>query len=188
MTVLDRVINRTVVRERRAAEPCELCGAPLAGAHAHLYAEQQEHLLCACRACALLFERGGASLGRFQLVPDRRIRLTGPADLGIPVGLAFFVLRPDGVVLAHYPSPVGATRWELDVDVWARITGQYEPLRSMRPGVEAFLVAVVRGMDERWLVPIDDCHRLVALVRGEWKGMSGGQELWTRLARFFAEL
>jgi hypothetical protein len=43
-------------------------------------------------------------------------------------------------------------------------------------------------MDERWLVPIDDCHRLVALVRQEWTGMSGGQRLWDRIAAFFAEL
>ncbi|GAA1017441.1 hypothetical protein Aple_032630 [Acrocarpospora pleiomorpha] len=190
MSVLERVINRTVRRERQAPEPCELCGAPLSGAHAHLLEDRHERLLCACRACALLFERGAAGLGRFRLVPDRRVRITGPppADLGIPVGLAFFVLKADGVVVAHYPSPVGATRWDLDPGAWERVTGRYEPLGSMRPGVEAFLVAVVRGMDERWLVPIDDCHRLVALVRGEWKGMSGGTELWTRLEQFFAEL
>ncbi|WP_246238690.1 DUF5947 family protein [Acrocarpospora corrugata] len=185
------MINRTVVRTRQAPEPCELCGAPLRAAHDHILEEhREEQLLCACRPCALLFERGAASLGRFQLVPDRRVRLTGPplADLGVPVGLAFFVRKPDGPVVAHYPSPVGATRWDLDAATWARLTTEYEQLSSMRPAVEAFLVAVVRGMDERWLVPIDDCHRLVALVRGEWKGMSGGQQLWTRIARFFAEL
>ncbi|WP_214107874.1 DUF5947 family protein [Acrocarpospora catenulata] len=188
--MLERVINRTVTRRRRAAEPCELCGAPLADAHSHLLSERDGQLLCACRACKLLFERGGAGLGRFQLVPDRRVRLAGPPpqDLGIPVGLAYFVKNPDDVVVAHYPSPAGPTRWELDPATWERLTGQYEPLRAMRPRLEAFLVAVVRGMDERWLVPIDDCHRLVALVRAEWKGMSGGQELWTRLSTFFAEL
>ncbi|GIH23247.1 hypothetical protein Aph01nite_15570 [Acrocarpospora phusangensis] len=188
--MLQQVINRTVVRTRQAPEPCELCGAPLAGVHAHLLEERHKQLLCACRPCALLFERGGAGLGRFQLVPDRRIQLTGPppADLGVPVGLAFFVPQPDGSVLAHYPSPAGATRGDLDAEIWANLVGQYEPLRSIRPEVEAFLVAAVRGLDERWLVPIDDCHRLVALVRGEWKGMSGGPELWARLPRFFAEL
>ncbi|GAA4536348.1 DUF5947 family protein [Nonomuraea ferruginea] len=190
---LGRVVNRPVARRRRAAEPCELCGEPLQGEHAHLLEERKEQVLCACRACALLFERGEGGeggLGRFRLVPNRRIRLTGPppSELGVPVGLAFFVRRADGTVLANYPSPVGATRWEVDTAAWERLVGRYGELESMRTSVEAFLVAIVRGMDERWLVPIDDCHRLVALVRQEWTGMSGGQRLWDRIAAFFAEL
>ncbi|MFG1948183.1 DUF5947 family protein [Nonomuraea sp. NPDC048826] len=187
---LGRVINRPVARRRRAAEPCELCGAPLPGEHAHLLEERKEQVFCACRACALLFEQGETGPGRFRLVPHRRVRLTGPppSELGVPVGLAFFVRRSDGTVTAHYPSPAGATRWEVDSAAWERLAVRYAELGSMRPVVEAFLVAIVRGLDERWLVPIDDCHRLVALVRQEWTGMSGGQRLWDRIAAFFAEL
>jgi hypothetical protein len=186
---LGRVLDRPVARPR-AAEPCELCGEPLPDRHAHLLEERKDLVLCACRACALLFERGETGPGRFRLVPHRRVRLTGPlpSELGVPVGLAFLVRQSDGTVVAHYPSPVGATRWEVDPAAWDRLVGRYEELRSMRPAVEAFLVAIVRGMDERWLVPIDDCHRLVALVRREWTGMSGGPRLWERIAAFFAEL
>ncbi|MEV4470116.1 DUF5947 family protein [Nonomuraea salmonea] len=186
---LGRVVRRPV-GGRRAAEPCELCGEPLRDTHAHLLEERKDLVLCACRACALLFEHGTNGPGRFLLVPDRRLRLTGPppSELGVPVGLAFFVRRSDGTVVAHYPSPVGATRWDVDTDAWERLAGHYAELASMRPAVEAFLVAVVRGLDERWVVPIDDCHRLVALVRQEWTGMSGGPQLWDRIAAFFAEL
>lgn len=188
-SALARVVNRQVAR-RRAAEPCELCGEPLPADHAHLLEERKDQVLCACRACALLFERSEAALGKFRLVPSRRIRLTGPppSELGVPVGLAFFVRKADGAVLAHYPSPVGATRWEVDGEAWERLTGRYPELQTMESSVEAFLVAIVRGLDERWLVPIDVCHRLVALVREEWTGMSGGQRLWDRIGTFFAEL
>ncbi|MFG1697651.1 DUF5947 family protein [Nonomuraea sp. NPDC049309] len=188
-SALGRVLGRPVA-QRRAAEPCELCGEPLPGAHAHLLEERKDLLLCACRACALLFEHGEGAPGRFLLVPDRRLRLSGPSpsELGVPVGLAFFVRGSDGAVVAHYPSPAGATRWEVDAAAWDRLASRHEELASMRPAVEAFLVAMVRGMDERWLVPIDDCHRLVALVRREWTGMSGGQRLWDRIATFFADL
>ena len=41
-----------------------------------------------------------------------------PAELGVPVGLAFFVLADDGAVVAHYPSPIGATEWDVDADAW----------------------------------------------------------------------
>ncbi|WP_406673903.1 DUF5947 family protein [Nonomuraea sp. N2-4H] len=188
-TALGRVMERPVAR-RRAAEPCELCGEPLPGEHAHLLEERKDLLLCACRACALLFEHGEGAPGRFLLVPDRRVRLAGPSpsELGVPVGLAFFVRGSGGTVVAHYPSPAGATRWEVEADAWDRLASRHAELASIRPAVEAFLVAMVRGMDERWLVPIDDCHRLVALVRREWTGMSGGQRLWDRIAAFFAEL
>jgi hypothetical protein len=37
-------------------------------------------------------------------------------------------------------------------------------------------------------VPIDDCYRLVALIRQEWRGLSGGTTVWPAVDRFFTEL
>jgi hypothetical protein len=37
-------------------------------------------------------------------------------------------------------------------------------------------------------VPIDDCYRLVALIRTRWRGLTGGREVWEELARFFDDL
>ncbi|GAA4155397.1 DUF5947 family protein [Actinomadura keratinilytica] len=175
---------------RGSGERCDLCGAGVPDAHAHLLDERQDHLLCACRACGLLFEREAAGRGHYLLVPDRRVRLSGvpAAELGVPVGLAFFVRGTDGAVRAHYPSPAGATRCEVDPGRWRRVAEACEPLRSMRPAVEALLVNTVRGADEQWLVPIDECYRLVAVVRGSWKGLSGGREVWPEIDRFFAGL
>ena len=36
------------------------------------------------------------------------------------------------------------------------------------------------------LVPIDDCFSLVTLVRKEWRGLSGGTDVWPKIDGFFA--
>jgi hypothetical protein len=109
-----------------------------------------------------------------------------PTDaLGIPVGLAFFVRGPDGVVVAHYPSPMGATRWEVDPQAWQRVVTACPTLADLAPEVEALLVNTARGAEQRWLVPIDECYRLVAVVKTYWRGLSGGGQVWTEIEAFF---
>jgi hypothetical protein len=61
-------------------------------------------------------------------------------------------------------------------------------LGTLAPDVEALLVNTARGAQHHWLVPIDDCLRLVAVVRQTWKGLSGGNQVWPAVERFFAEL
>jgi uncharacterized protein DUF5947 len=188
---LGRVVRRAAGRDADAATRCELCAAPVARAHRHVLDERGDELLCACRACALLFESEAAGRGHYRLVPDRRIRLDGlsPADLGVPVSLVFFVrAAAGGAVLAHYPSPAGATRAEVDPAAWERAARRCEPLRSIRPAVEAVLINTIRGNDERWLVPVDECYRLVGIVRRDWRGLSGGRQVWPEIDRFFREL
>ena len=58
----------------------------------------------------------------------------------------------------------------------------------MQADVEALLVNRARGDRRYWLVPIDDCYRLVGVIRTRWKGLSGGNEVWTEIDRFFDEL
>jgi hypothetical protein len=45
-----------------------------------------------------------------------------------------------------------------------------------------------RGARRQWLVPIDDCYRLVAVIRTSWRGFSGGREVWLEIERFFETL
>ncbi|SFD79242.1 DUF5947 family protein [Streptomyces aidingensis] len=174
------------------AERCGLCAAPAEDEHRHLLDTTDGELLCACRACALLFTRDAAARGKHLLVPRRRVRLPGPPpgrELGVPVGLAFFVPHPDGTVLAHYPSPAGATRWELDPEVWRAAVCRRPALGTIRAGVEALLADTVPGgADQHWIVPVDDCFRLVGVVRQEWRGLSGGTRIRPAIARFFDEL
>ncbi|MEV5175426.1 DUF5947 family protein [Streptomyces flaveolus] len=176
--------------ERDGPERCDLCAEAVPEEHRHLYAADREELLCACGACAVLFAGDGAGGGRYLLVPSRRVRLapvdTGP--LGVPVGLVFFVPRADGSVTAQGPSPAGAMRWEVEAGRWTQMCAACPPLATMAPEVEALLVNTVRGQDHHWIVPVDDCFRMVALVRREWRGLAGGGRVWPALERFFAEL
>jgi len=41
---------------------------------------------------------------------------------------------------------------------------------------------------ETFLVPIDDCYRLVGEVRRHWQGINGGDLVWRRIEAFFGEL
>ena len=39
-----------------------------------------------------------------------------------------------------------------------------------------------------YLVPIDQCFRLVGIIRMHWKGFTGGTAVWEEIDRFFADL
>jgi hypothetical protein len=187
---LARVIQRGRCRREQAAERCDLCSVPVPGPHRHLLDTERDEVLCTCQPCSLLFVDETASRGHYRLVPRRRMRLDGISvrALGVPVGLAFFVPHDDGAVIAHYPSPLGATQWEIGTGVWQQAVRSCPPLGGLQPEVEALLVNTTHQAQHRWLTPIDDCFRLVALVRGEWRGMSGGSTVWPEIQRFFGEL
>ncbi|WP_030937800.1 DUF5947 family protein [Streptomyces sp. NRRL S-646] len=171
-------------------ERCDLCAAPVPDDHRHLYDTAAEEVRCACGPCSVLFAEGGAGDGHYRLVPRRRIRLSrvDTEVLGVPVGLVFFVPRADGTVTAEGPSPAGAMRWEIDATAWQRLTETCPQLASVEPDVEALLVNTVHGLDHHWIVPVDDCYRMIALVRREWRGLSGGGRIWPAVERFFDDL
>lgn len=187
---LARVIRRAGDRRATAEQRCDLCGEAAPAGHRHLLDTDTGELLCSCQACSLLFDREAASKGHYRRVPQRRLRLSPvpTADLGVPVGLAFFVVRQDGAVLAHYPSPAGTTQWEVEPAVWRDVVEHCGQLRDIATDVEALLVNTAHGRQQHWLVPIDDCYRLVAVVRREWRGLSGGGTVWPEIDRFFGEL
>lgn len=180
------------------AEPerCELCGAPIAPEHRHLVEVASRRLLCACRACALLFDRGAASEGRYRLVPDRRLRLddlalddAAWAQLRLPVDIAFFFhSSAAGRTLAFYPGPMGATESLLPLEAWRELEAANPVLAAMEPDVEALLADRARGARRHWLVPVDECYALVGLIRTHWRGLSGGTEAWREIGRFFDDL
>jgi hypothetical protein len=182
------------VRPRSVAERCELCSAELAAEHQHLVEPSSRQLLCACEPCAILF--GGQSEMKYRRVPRRirtlpDFRLTDAQwdSLMIPIQLAFFFnSTPDGRVLALYPSPAGPTESLLALDSWNEIVRDNPILQEMEPDVEALLVNRVRGASEYYLVPIDECYKLVGLIRAHWRGLSGGTEVWREIVQFYARL
>jgi hypothetical protein len=187
---LARAISRGGSRPWPVGECCDLCATALPSPHRHLLDIEHQEIACVCQACSLLFNRDAASDGRRRLVPRRRLRLpeVPTSTLGVPVGLAFFVPRADGTVDAHYPSPAGPTRWEVDPAAWQDVVALCPPLADLAPDVEALLVNTARERCEHWLVPIDACFALVAVVRREWRGLSGGNRVWPEIDRFFETL
>jgi hypothetical protein len=178
------------------AEQCDLCAAPVPAVHRHLVDLDDRRLLCACRACALLFDSEAAGGGHLRLLPTRRRRLDGfvlpPALWGrlrIPVDMAFFFRStPAERVLAFYPSPAGPTESLLELEAWAELEAANPVLSEMAPDVEALLVNRAGERREHWLVPIDDCYELVGLIRTRWRGFGGGEEVWAGIDGFFGDL
>lgn len=180
----------------RQEERCDLCGEPIAPRHRHLMDLSSRELMCSCRACSVLFDRGAAGGGHYRLVPERRLglvdfELPDPTweRLRIPVEMAFFFRSSsEGRVMAFYPSPMGPTESQLGLDAWAEIERSNPILETLEPDVEALLVNRARGARRHWLVPIDECYALVGLIRTRWRGLSGGSEVWEAIDVFFADL
>jgi hypothetical protein len=182
-----------VVRRAPPQEVCDLCGDPVPPEHRHLIDLRSRELMCACTACRILFEQDAAGGGHFRLVPERRLLLDGFelddvrwANLRLPVDMAFFFHSSDaGRTVAYYPSPVGPMESLLELEAWAELEADNPVLRTLEPDVEALLVNRSRGARDYLLVPIDDCYRLVALIRTHWRGLSGGSEVWQEIDDFF---
>jgi hypothetical protein len=151
---------------------------------------------CACRACVLLFDRGAAGGEHYRLIPQRRTRLPDTAlhprlwaSLGVPVDLAFVVYKSSAAqAAAFYPSPLGVTRHTLAPDAWTALRAAHPVIATVREDVEALLVRRTRGRRQVWVVPIDDCYRLVARIRVHWSGFQGGDEVWRQIDGFFEQL
>ena len=187
-------ILRQFARRRTSAERCELCSAELAPAHSHLLEPEKKQILCACEACAVLF--CGQSGAHYLRIPRRicmlqDLQMTDMQweSLMIPINLAFFYYDSASArMIAMYPSPAGATESLLHLESWEEIRTQNRTLQSMEPDVEAFLVNRVGAEAEYFLVPIDECFRLVGIIRMHWKGLSGGTEVWKQIQGFFTDL
>ncbi len=178
----------------RRAERCDLCGAALATGHPHLLETVSRRVLCACDPCAILFERRGAAqyrrIGRdVRFLPDFEMTDAEWDSLLIPIGLAFFAYHtPQSRVIALYPGPAGLTESLLSLDAWSGIAERNAIIGRMQPDVEALLVNRVAGAREHYLAPIDRCYELTGLIRTHWHGLSGGEEAWREIGRFFREL
>jgi hypothetical protein len=89
--------------------------------------------------------------------------------------------------VACYPSALEATEALLELRTWGE-PARNPALRALQPDVEALLINRARGARQYFVVPIDECYRLVGLIRMHWKGLGGGQVVWQEIGRFFAAL
>jgi hypothetical protein len=173
-------------------ERCELCAAEVADEHGHVADLESSTLICACRACYLLFTQASAGRGRYRAVPDRYLSDPGRTltsaqwdQLDVPVGLAFF-LRSSSAdrVAGFYPSPAGVTECILDLAAWEQLTREYPLLGEPAPDVEAALVCRTDAGVEYFLVPIDACYELAGRMRLYWRGFDGGAEARASITDF----
>ena len=183
-------------------ERCEFCAEGIREPHAHVVNVEIRSLMCSCRGCWMLFSSDGAGGGRYRAVPedvtlDPDFSLDdGTWDsLQIPVGMAFFFRQTDAPPaatshpVAFYPSPAGATKSLLPLDVWDELVASNPTLARMLPDVQALLVHRSRNGPQRcFIVPIDACYALVGVIRRFWKGFDGGEEAWREIGAFFDQL
>jgi len=191
-------VLRQFVRPRRNVERCELCAAEVGAEHPHLIEPASRKLLCTCNACAILFSGLGL---KYKRVPRRVLALTDFRlsdaqweSFMVPISMAFFYRStPDARVVAFYPSPAGATESMLPLETWDDLEDANPVLKEMESDVEALLVNRVGhargvGTPEYYVIPIDDCYKLVGIIRAHWRGLSGGTEVWQEIGQFFGEL
>ena len=191
MSALQQFVRK---RPTPPVEHCELCGLALATEHSHLLEHEQGKLVCSCEACAVLFS--GQQRARYKRVPHdieslQSFHLSHEQwdDLHLPINLAFFVERtPAQRVLAFYPSPAGAVESLLSLEAWQALVEQNPVVATFEPDVEALLVNRVNGAAGYYRCPIDECFKLVGLIRTHWRGLSGGTQVWDEVARFFSSL
>ena len=186
-------VLRQFARRPRTAERCELCSLEIASQHPHLIEPVARKLVCSCDACALLFS--GRAGSRYKRVP-RQVRLLANFQMSdaqwdslmIPINMAFFFhSSPDDASGGHVSQPGGRDRivavaGSLERDrsrkirswkKWSRTSKRYWSIASVtRAG---FTQA------EYYLLPIDQCYKLVGLIRSQWRGFSGGMEVWQQM-------
>ncbi len=196
---LRRLARQSASGREAALERCELCSAPIDPDHRHLLDLRSRELMCACRACSILFDRKEAGEGHYRLVGDRRLKIVDFElsdltweELRLPVDMAFFFRSSrDERVMAFYPSPMGPTESLLALEAWDALEAANPVLRTMEDDVEALLVNRVASAGEargHWLVPIDECYALVGVIRSHWRGLTGGRDVWQEIARFWEAL
>ena len=126
---------------------------------------------------------------RAQLLVDFQLTDGQWEDLLIPINMAFFFRSSiEDRIVSLYPSPAGAVESLLPLDAWTEIVQQNAVLRQLRPDIEGLLVNRVGATREYYRSPIDECYRLVGLIRTGWRGLSGGSEVWAEISAFFARL
>jgi len=188
------LLRRFVRSRSMSVERCDMCSVELGRDHPHLVEPATRKLVCACQPCAILFS--GAAETKFRRVPkdvrhllEFQMTQAQWEGLTIPINMAFFFQSSAaGKVIVFYPSPAGATESLLDFESWQEIVECNPVLKDMQPDVEALLVNRVRESSDYFIVPIDECYRLVGLIRTKWKGLGGGTEVWEAINSFFAEL
>ena len=180
------------VQQRDGVARCELCPLSLAEDHKHLLDLEERRIVCVCPTCWSM--RSGEA--RYRPTGSRTLWLE-PFELSdelwaafqIPIGLAFFMRSTSTrTIVGLYPSPAGATECELDLDAWDRLVAANPVLEDLDPDAEALIVNRLATPHLHAIAPLDDCYRLVGIIKASWEGISGGSAMEAAVQRYFDDL
>lgn len=155
-------------------EECELCAGSIALEHEHLLEPDARRVFCACKACASLFaQEEHRQSPRYLRVQRRAARLLDVdiddatwAELGVPVGLAFFTVRGrTGEVVATFPGKSSTIETFVPLRTWSELERRFPVLKSILPEVEALLVRRTSRHQDYFQLSIDHCYELSSLLR-----------------------
>jgi hypothetical protein len=181
---------RDFARRRPAVEHCDMCAAPLAPEHGHVVERATGDLRCACATCERLLVAPGTLWTpvhrRLERLADFRLTEDQWRAFGLPIDLAFFVTRhATGRVAARYPSAAGTVECGLPLPAWEAVVAANVGLGGLEPDVEALVVNRVAERRDYYVASIDECYRLVGLIRLHWTGLGGGAAVWAAIDAFF---
>lgn len=190
--MLASILSKAVSSQER----CELCRVEIERVHRHLVNTDTREILCACRACSLLFYNKGAGSGYYRLIPERILNLNPDHRwrelfdlLEIPVGVVFFFFNSSlSRYVALYPGPAGATESILDTSAWEKFSRDDPDLLGIEDDIEAVIVRSDISSINAFIVPIDQCYSLVGNLRKQWRGFDGGAEAKAIINVFFNTL
>ena len=181
-------MSRLYRTTRRApdVERCELCAVALPARHDHLFDARAHRIRCTCVPCVVIVSSTEAS--GFRRVPRRFDRLeidptVWLARFGIPVGVAAVLRHDDGRAVVAFPGPAGLVEADVDEPLW---TALREVAPEPLPEIEALVWSSLDG-GGAWLTGIDVVYEMIAAVRENWRGMTGGPEAPRAIARVLAE-
>jgi hypothetical protein len=155
-------------------EECELCAEAISAEHEHLLEPDARRVLCACIACAQLLAHAEQRQGaRYLRIARRAVRLHDLdiddgtwAELGVPVGLAFFTTKSrTGEVVATFPGRAGIIESFVPLKAWSELERRLPVLKRILPDVEALLVRRTLRHQDYLQVSIDHCYELSGLLR-----------------------
>lgn len=176
----------------RDGERCDLCGRGIPEEHRHMLQLDERRIDCACETCWSLHSGDPQyrPVGtRTAWLPDLVLSDERWASFNIPIGLAFFMRSSvAGGIVALYPSPAGATESQLDLGAWDAVCAENPALEGLEADAEGLIVNRMAEPHQHAIAPIDDCYRLVGIVKASWEGISGGPRLERAIASFFGEL
>ena len=153
---------------------------------------EERRIVCVCPTCWSI--RSGEA--RYRPTGSRTLWLE-PFELSdelwasfqVPIGLAFFMRSTStGAIVGLYPSPAGATECELDLEAWDRLVAANPVLEDLDPDAEALIVNRLATPHAHVIAPLDDCYRLVGIIKATWEGISGGTAMEAAVARYFDDL